>query len=65
MTKQTTNKFSAEVSERAVRMGFDHKAKYIGVGGAELDRDEDRLLGRDATALDSAGRADHWLQCTT
>ncbi len=41
---KTTNKFSAEVRERAVRMVEEHQSEIsVGMGGADVDRREDRL----------------------
>ena len=50
MTK-TTNKFSPEVRERAVRMVGEHRADYVRVVGDDLDRGEDRLHGGDLVPL--------------
>ena len=55
-TKKTTNKFSAEVRERAVRMVRDHQGDHrLAMGGDCVDRLEDWLHGREPAALAAAG----------
>ena len=49
MMSKTTNKFSPEVRDRAVRMVLDHEAGApLAVGGDGIDRGEDRLHAADA-----------------
>ena len=45
-TKKTTNKFSAEVRERAVRMVRDHQGDHASHGRRLVDRLEDWLHRR-------------------
>ena len=45
MMNKTTNKLSPEVRARAVRMVLEHE------GDHRLDRSQDRLHGRDPSAL--------------
>jgi hypothetical protein len=49
---KTTNKFSPEVRDRAVRMVGEHRLRLcVGLGGADLDCRQDRLHDRDAAPL--------------
>jgi transposase len=62
-SSKTTNKFSPEVRERAVRMVREHQGEYasqwaaISSGGDFFDCGKDRLHGADLEQLGSAGRA--------
>ena len=50
-----SNKFSAEVRERAVRMVQEHRGEYpVTVGGDRIHRPEDRLYEPDAAELGQA-----------
>jgi hypothetical protein len=48
MTSKTTNKFSAEVRARAVRMVLDHVSEHpLALGGSDIDCGQDRLHAAD------------------
>ncbi len=58
---KTTNKFSPEIRQRAVRMVLDHECDYpsrqMGLGGrSDVGRREDWLRAIDASRVGEEGR---------
>ncbi|MET4186714.1 hypothetical protein ABIB94_008856 [Bradyrhizobium sp. JR7.2] len=50
MTSKTTNKFSPEVRDRAVRMVLDHAGEHpFALGGGDIDCGQDRLHTANAS----------------
>lgn len=45
---KTTNKYSPEVRERAVRLVLDNQGQHIPLAGNHVDLREDRLFGAHA-----------------
>ncbi len=53
---KTTNKFSPEVRERAVRWSSTIRAAWIAMAGGDVDLGEDRLRAADSERLGQEGR---------
>ncbi|ANK94341.1 hypothetical protein AMC82_PC00317 (plasmid) [Rhizobium phaseoli] len=53
---KTTNKFSPEVRERAIRTVLDHEAEHRAVGCRFIYRGQDRLLAGHAARMGEEDR---------